>query len=81
MSLTYKQIEAMNKAKTYRETGAYSKLEETAIYLLEIIEAYEREMKDLRRRLRNLRGTPLCEGPSEEELRKLAFNRLQPGEE
>lgn len=55
MSLTDKQLTAMDKAKTYRETGAYSKLEETAIYLLEIIEAYERELKDLRRQMRNLR--------------------------
>jgi hypothetical protein len=55
VSPTDKQLEAMKKAKMYRETGAYSKLEETAIYLLEIIESYERELKDLRRRLRNLR--------------------------
>lgn len=55
MSLTDKQLAAMDKAKMYRETGAYSKLEETAIYLLEVIEAYERELKDLRRQMRNLR--------------------------
>lgn len=55
MSLTDKQLAAMSKVKMYRETGAYSKLEETAIYLLEVIEAYERELKDLRRQMRNLR--------------------------
>lgn len=55
MSLTDKQIVALDKAKMYRETGAYSKLEETAIYLLEIIESYERELKELRRQMRNLR--------------------------
>jgi hypothetical protein len=52
---TEKQLIARQKAETYRETGAYSKLEETAIYLLEIIESHERELKDLRRQMRNLR--------------------------
>lgn len=50
------QIAARKKAETYRKTGAYSKLEETAILLLEIIEAQERELKDLKRRLRDLRA-------------------------
>ncbi len=55
MALTDEQIAAVEKAKMFRKTGAYSKLEETAICLLEVIEAHERELKDLRRQMRNLR--------------------------
>lgn len=67
MSVTDNQIAARKKAELFRKTGAFSKLEETAIYLLEIIESYERELKDLRRQMRNLRdnGIPPQSRPQE----------------
>ena len=53
--MTDEQLAAVEKVKAYRKTGAYSKLEETAICLLELVEAQARELKDLRRTIRNLR--------------------------